>query len=192
MKLNSLRLLAVSGAFVSCILSAQAASIVGGISLAGDYTLNGTDLSNSTAFTSFSDVEVTSTSGNFSGAGILMATPGSVAQTPFSFSPFPGAGVSPLWTTVAGTAASFNLLSATILFQSSSSLLLSGSGVLNLAGYDPTPGAWTFSANTLSSTFSWSSSNGAVGVPDSGTTALIFGLGLASLAIAGRRFGLAK
>jgi hypothetical protein len=188
MKLHSLKFAAVTGAFVSLVLSAQAASIVGGISLAGDYTLNGTNLSNSTGFVSFTDVEVTSTSGNFSGAGILMATPGSIDHKAFSFAPFPGGGVLPLWTTVAGTAASFDLTSASILFQNSSALLLSGSGILHLAGFDATPGLWTFSANTLSSTFSWSSSNGAV-VPDSGTTAVIFALGLSSLALAARRFG---
>jgi hypothetical protein len=78
-------------------------------------------------------------------------------------------------------------------FRNTSSLILSGSGILKIVGptaltsYAPTLGAWTFTANSLGSTFSFSSSNAAAGVPDGGTTALLLGAGLTGLAVISRR-----
>src|ERR1051325_10843686 len=79
--------------------SVQAVPITGGISLAGGYTVNTGNLNTATAFSSFANVQVTTTSGSFAAAGVILNVPGTVTMTPFSFNPFPGGGVIPLWQT---------------------------------------------------------------------------------------------
>jgi len=139
------------------VTSVQATPITGGISLSGDYTVNnGGNLNIATAFTSFTGVEVTSMGGSYVGAGITMYTPGSVTMNAFSFNPFPVLGLSPLWTTTMGTLASFDLFSPISVVQGSDALTLSGVGILHLAGYDPTPGTWVFTANQGGDSFSFS------------------------------------
>ncbi|MGA3144024.1 MAG: VPDSG-CTERM sorting domain-containing protein [Verrucomicrobiota bacterium] len=165
------------------VTSVQAIPIVGGISLSGNYTVNGGgDLNIATAFTSFSGVEVTSMGGSYVGAGITATTPGSVTMNTFSFNPFPVLGLSPLWTTTVGTLASFDLFSPiSILQPGDNTLTLKGLGILYLAGYDPTPGTWVFTANQGGDSFSFSSSNASV--PDGGSTAMLLGAALSAVAL---------
>ena len=59
-----------------------------------------------------------------------------------------------------------DLLSITLNFQSPTGLVLTGSGIFHLAGYDSTPGTFVFSANQSGRTFSFSASEDAVGVPE--------------------------
>jgi len=54
-----------------------------------------------------------------------------------------------------------DLLSISIDFQSPTSLVLSGSTIFHLAGYDSTPGTFVFSANASGRTFSFSASEDA-------------------------------
>jgi len=164
------------------VTSVQAIPIVGGISLSGNYTVNGGgDLDIATAFTSFSGVEVTSMGGSYVGAGITATTPGSVTMNTFSFNPFPVLGLSPMWTTTVGTLASFDLFSPISVVQGSDALTLSGVVILHLAGYDPTPGTWVFTANQGGDSFSFSSSNASV--PDGGSTAMLLGAALSAVAL---------
>ena len=184
---NSLVKCLVAGAAVACLgtMTVQAIPITGGISLAGNYTVGGGDLNVATAFTAINNVQVTSVGGNFAGVGITLNTPGSVVQNTFSFNPFPGGGLVPLWYTVSGTAASFDLISLTSLLQpGDNTLTLKGTGILHLASYDNTPGSWVFTANQTGGSFSFSSSNGSV--PDGGTTVLLLGLAMGGLGFAKR------
>ena len=134
---------------------ASASLIVGEISFSGSYTTNNSNLTLATKFNSFSAVTVaagpTLDYAPFAGA--------SVTQNAFTFDPFPAGGIVPLWSITLPQAASFDLLSLTIDFESPSVLVLSGTGTAHLAGKDATPGRWTLSANTFGTTFSFSSTN---------------------------------
>lgn len=163
--------------------TANAVPISGGISLAGGYNVNTGNLNTATAFTSFFGNFVTTTSGSF----VIVAPGTPVTVTPFSFNPFGGA-VTPLWTTAAGPSASFNLTTLSSVAQPGDNTLdLKGVGTLQLAGFDPTPGMWVFTANQAGGTFSWSSSNAAAGVPEGGTTAAMLGLSLLLAGLVTRR-----
>src|SRR5437667_8505622 len=169
---------------VSCGLfsqQAQAVPITGGISMAGTYVTNTGNLNTATAFTSFPGVFVTSVSGSYTGVGTLGSSP-VVTMNPFSFNPFSSA-VTPLWIFIAPISTySFDLTALTQTLQpGDNTLTLQGTGTLHIVGFDDTPGTWVFTANQLSDTFSFSSSNGAVGVPDSGSAVALLGIALAGI-----------
>jgi len=160
----------------------QAATITGGISLSGGYTLNTGDLGSATGFTAFNNVVVASgATGSFAGMD-----GDAVLMNGFTFSPA-NVPVSPLWlTTPYGVMHDFILTSMTVTTHTSSVLDISGTGTLQIAGYTDTTGDWTFTANSLGGTFSFSSSNGAQ-VPDGGTTSLLLGAALSALGLIRRK-----
>jgi hypothetical protein len=167
---------------VSCGLfsqQAQAGPIVGGISLAGSYTTNTGNVNTATAFTSFPFVVVASVSGSYTGVPTGLSSP-VVTMTPFTFNPF-SAPVTPLWTFMfAGSTYSFDLTVLSSRLQpGDNTLTLKGTGTLSITGFDPTPGAWVFTANQLGNTFSFSSSNAAI--PDSGSAVALLGIALAGI-----------
>ena len=169
---------------VSCGLfsqQAQAVPIVGGISLAGGYTTNTGNVNTATAFTGFPMVFVISVSGSYSGVGTGMSSP-SVTMNPFTFNPFSGA-ITPLWTFMsAGNTYSFDLTALTSRQQTGNdTLTLFGTGTLHITGFTDTPGNWNFTANQAGDTFSFSSSNSAAGVPDSGSAVALLGIALAGI-----------
>jgi hypothetical protein len=116
----------------------------------------------------------------------------SPAVTYFGFSAVPSSAPQALWTFVSGgNTYSFDLASLVVVSRgldlfSNPFISLSGSGTLKITGFDNTPGSWIFTANAASSTFSFSSSNGAL--PDGGTTAMLLGSALALLGMARRYF----
>jgi hypothetical protein len=78
-------------------------------------------------------------------------------------------------------ALTFDLMSVSVLVQMSNVLMLSGSGLFNMTGFDPTPGTFLFTANGASTTFSFSASQAAL-VPEPASllfmvTGLAFGAG---------------
>jgi len=164
---------------------AQAAMISGGISLGGSYTTDTGDINTANAFTSFPSAFVVSTSGDYSSVPLFT----SVTQNPFVFDPF-APPVSPLWTFMVGTDTySFDLLTLSIDQQGNDTLNLSGTGDLNITGFDTTTGTWVFTANQAGGTFSFSSSNGAV--PDGGSALILFGLALGGLEALRRKLAVA-
>lgn len=102
----------------------------------------------------------------------------------FTFNPFPGGGVTPLWQI---GAAQFNLDTLGSVSQDATSIEIKGTGTFLFPGYDPTPGTFEFTSQTAGGsgpTFSFSTSN--VAVPEPASLAL-FGLGLFGAAVAARR-----
>jgi hypothetical protein len=173
--------------FLACATfspQAQAALITGGISFAGSYKTDTGNLNTANAFTKFKSVFVVSCSGDYLSVPLFT----SVTQKPFSFDPFiPN---NPLWTFMSGgNTYSFDLLTLSIDQQGGNTLLLSGTGDLNMTGFDPTTGTWVFTANQGGGTFSFSSSDGAV--PDGGSALILFGLGLGGLEALRRKLAVA-
>jgi hypothetical protein len=170
---------------VFAVLSQQAVAgfVVGEISFNGSYTTDNPNLALATRFTSFNSVVVsTGPTGDYAGLGGAAVT-----QNPFTIAPFPAGGVVPLWSIAGPSGASFDLLSLNIEFESPTALILRGLGTARLTGKDPTPGTWTMSANTLGTTFSFSSTNASTSnlIPEPSTA--LTGLALAGVCAASRR-----
>jgi VPDSG-CTERM motif len=171
---------------VSCGLFSQQAQavptpITGGISLAGGYTVNTGNLNTATAFTSFPFALVTGVSGSYTGVGTGLSSP-SVTMNPFTFNPFSGP-ITPLWTFMSGGSTySFDLTVLSSRLQpGDDTLTLKGTGTLHITNFTDTTGNWVFTANQAGDTFSFSSSNSAVGVPDSGSAVALLGIALAGI-----------
>ena len=73
----------------------------------------------------------------------------------------------------------FDLLSVGVVYQSSNPafLLLSGTGIFHMSGFEDTPGTFDFSGNGTQRSFSFSASQGAVAVPESASL-LVLATGL--------------
>src|ERR1700674_4886546 len=116
-KLSKTLLAVLAAGEISCVLfseQAQAMPITGGISMAGGATFDTGDINTAEAFASFYSVITTVGTGSY--ATVPIATP--VTMNPFSFDPFPGGGVIPLWSFVAGGLTySFDLTSLTTFLQ---------------------------------------------------------------------------
>ena len=163
----------------------QAVMITGGISLGGSYTTDTGDINTANAFTSFPSAFVVSTSGDYSGVPLFT----SVTQNPFIFDPF-APPISPLWTFMVGTDTySFDLLTLSIDQQGGDALQLSGTGDLNITGFDTTPGSWVFTANQAGGTFSFSSTNDAT--PEGGSAVALLGFALFGLEMLRRKLAVA-
>lgn len=110
----------------------------------------------------------------------LMPGPTYVTYVNFTYNPL--SVVNPIWSTVTVGLASFDLTSITSISESASGLVLTGTGIISLAGFDNTAGTWSFGANTTDgTTFNFSSTTMA-GVPDGGTTVVLLGAALSGLA----------
>ena len=103
----------------------------------------------------------------------------------FTFDPLAGS-IAGFWTLtdLNGDTFSFQLDSVTVDEQDSSSLVLSGRGVLTHPDFEPTAGVWEFSGQQSGGSFSWSASNAFV--PEPGTL-LLFAAGLVGLGVGRRR-----
>ena len=169
----------------ACLLhqEASAAPIVGEISFSGSYTVDNSDLTLATKFLSFSNVTVSAMpTGDYLGLDGVAVT-----HAAFTFDPFPVGGAVPLWTIPSAPGTSFDLLALSVEFESSSIILIKGTGIAHKAGRDNTPGDWILSANTLGTTFSFSSTNASdqTAVPEPGTA--LFGLALLGVTAIRRR-----
>ena len=122
--------------------------------------------------------------------GVLDATPVTFAS-PFNFG---GAlPINNLWSFGPGGFA-FDLLAITMPITrvgttDSGGLIIIGTGTLRATGFDPTPGTFSFSANSTQTEFRFGATNEAVAqVPDGGSTLGLLGLGLLGLSSIRRRF----
>ena len=117
--------------------------------------------------------------GNFAG---LIGTPATYQD--FTYSPL--TVVNPLWSLI-GPSVSFDLLAITSIDETGAGLVLTGTGTVHAAGFDDTPGVWSFSADTTASIastarFTFSSQSAAVATPDGGATAMMLGVGVLGMA----------
>jgi len=162
---------------------AQATPITGDITFGGVVTFDNIDLSLAKQVSTWNLSIVTSDSGDFSSIPVLS----NVTIAPWIFSP--STSTTPLWSV---GAFSFDLMSSTIVTQTKFFLNVTGVGTLSAAGFDPTPGTWSFTvANAKGETretFGFQSDTAAGLVPDGGTTAALLGLALAGIEVLRRKF----
>jgi hypothetical protein len=165
---------------------AQAVEISGIIQFAGKAVLNG-PVGTATGVTSWSSsapglvagkANVVDASGDFTALAGTLAT----FNAPWLFN----SSLNPLWT--AGSFV-FNLTNSAITAQNSSTVAVSGSGIVTAPGFDPTAGTWYFSTQpgSINGAFSFSASSE---VPEGGSAVAMLGMGL--LGLAGVRKKLAK
>jgi hypothetical protein len=164
-----------------CLLPVNGAGAVValGVATALDFTATGAPTPNVVG-----PMSIDGGTGNF--AGIVGA--GTIRD--FCFRPVGGCGVYPgaplaAWET-SGGGATFDLSTLNILFQSDAALVLAGTGVFHVAGFDATPGTFTFSVTHTGDAFSFSATDSAAAVPEPGSMMLL-GTGLAGLAASVRR-----
>ena len=82
----------------------------------------------------------------------------------------------------------FNLATLSVVSQSSAVLVLTGTGTFIAPGFDATPGTFVLTGQTAGgSSFSFSASQAATGVPDGGATLALLGLGMLGLGYVRRR-----
>jgi hypothetical protein len=180
MKNKYIIMAAAVATLVSFSSSVQATPITGGISFAGNYTPNNSDLSAATSI-AFGSSFVTSDNGSFSGFA-----PGSAITLTPSLAINPT--VVPVLSLWSIGIYSFDALTLTESGVTSTTLTLSGTGTIK----DGTPadavaGTWLATFNTLSGTFSYSASAGAA-VPDGGSTVALLGGALMGLGLLKRKF----
>jgi len=69
------------------------------------------------------------------------------------------------WQTSAG-GATFDLLSVLKPFQSANGLVLTGTGLFHVAGFDPTPGTYSLAVTNAGTAFSFSATDTATAIPE--------------------------
>jgi hypothetical protein len=175
MKLSKTVLAALTIGVLSCGLfsqQAQATAITGNINFAGSVQFNG-PLKTATAVTAWINPHAEAgNAGDF--AGILMNTAVSMSAS-WTFgpsTPTPG-----LWSVGGFT---FDLLTSTVVFQSSQGVLITGSGIVSGNGFENTAMDWSFtSQKSGNTTFSFSANGTAV--PDGGSAVALLGIALTGI-----------
>lgn len=174
-------------ALLSCGLfyqQAQASPITGDITFGGVVTFNSTNLSLATQVDTWNLAIVLKDSGSFGSIPVFS----NVSLTaPWIFNP--STSTIPLWNVGGFT---FDLTSSTIVSQSTTFLNITGVGTLSAAGFDTTPGKWSFTVSnaggTPSTTFGFQSDTKGAAVPDGGATAALLGVALSGVEAFRRKF----
>jgi hypothetical protein len=182
---------AIGGALVICAVllgatSAEALPITGGVRFGGGIgpvddwqTVNEIDIMN--------DLAIVVCNPAVPCTGVFAGLDNGVAEYhDFSFDPV-GGNITPLWSF---NGFSFHLMGITAITRGTNGIVLRGFGTMFGTGYDPTPSAWSFSADETAQVFAFSSTTSALPVPDSGSTLMLLGAGLFALAFVQSRFGL--
>ncbi len=164
---------------------AKAVLVDGSISLSGgfgpvDASLLPTTLGAATGIAFVGSASVDQATGDFAGL------PGAaVTTTDFQFDPALAPNPVNLWTVGSFT---FTMDSLSVIYHDAYFLLLSGTGLLTAPGYEPTPGAWRLSSQTVDqNTFTWSSSTASTAVVPVPAAVWLFGSGLIGIAGIARR-----
>jgi len=167
---------------------AEAAPITGAVSFGGAFTpTGGTGLADATGVDVIGDIAFVTCAISATCTGTFAPVTGAATATyhDFTFDPL-GGSTTPLWSfTHLGVAYSFDLLTVSVLDQSSTVLGLAGTGILHVTGFDDTAGKWSFSGDTSGGgVFAFSSTTSAVPEPAS---VLLLGLSLLGGSAAMRR-----
>jgi hypothetical protein len=186
-----------SAALMSAVLglvgSVQAIPISGGLHMVGGASLDSANLGSATKANSFTSVAALAFTGTGSYGGLAPADP--VTFKPFGWNPST-APVLALWKFTdpnTGFTYSFDLATVSVASQSDTFLNLQGTGTLWITGpgslYDPTFGNWTFTISNPSgaSSASFGFDSAVAAVPDGGTTVILLGAALSSLAMIRRK-----
>lgn len=179
-KITLATLAAVLGA-CAFVPQAQATLINGNITFSGGAVYDTMSLATATRVDTFSDVIVQSRDGDFSsvsvGASVTMAMPWIFSPSTMTLG---------LWSVGGFT---YDLTSATVVFQSADFLAITGTGTISGNGFEATEGSWNFTSQNppANGVFSFSSGTGGQGVPDGGTTVALLGLGLAGVELIRRK-----
>ncbi len=106
----------------------------------------------------------------------------------FTFEPFPSGGYPSLWSfTFEGLTYSFDLLTRATLDRAATGIIITGTGMAYVTGFDPTPAYWSFSAdNTGLYAFSSTTAADAPPIPEPATISLV-AVGIAAGLIRRRR-----
>ena len=181
MKLLKLTLAILSVALVAS--EAQAVMVDGAITFAGGAKFDTTSLATATRVTLFKNVKVMSEDGDFT--GIVNDNDAVTMAVPYIFTP--STATPGLWSVDGFT---FDLDGSLVVLQNADFLLISGTGTITGNGFDPTPGTWSFTAQSPSANgvFSFSASGDFNPVPDGGSTVALLGLGLTGVWMIRRKF----
>ena len=179
--------------------SAQAVAINGTINItASGTTANIDPVANTVSFNPASPANNAAVDSSTSNLATLLPVGTALVYKNFTYSPL--SVVNPIWSGTIGLGTtSFSLTNISFISEAFDNtdplnpifvgLILRGSGTISstVAGYDPTPGAWSFNASNTGSTFSWGSTGR---VPDGGATLAL--LGASVLGLGGTRRFLAS
>jgi hypothetical protein len=180
----------VAGAMA--VVGAQAVPVTGTVNFTGGAVTLDAAPPAATTIESFSGTTVVS-GGTTAPSGAYTGTTGDTvtwAAGPIQFSPtLNPSPVSPLWTfhdATTGYTYSFSLSSITLNNQLAGYLNLGGAGTVTITGagspYTATSGTFTLTA-TGTGPLNFNFTAGTSAVPESGTTAILLGLGVTALAI---------
>ena len=182
MKSKIMKVVVAVAAVVALGMTVQAVPISGSISFSDTFTANGTFPSTSTAITSITGVTVSQALGDYSGIphGTSVNFSAVTAGTPFIFSP--STPFNTVWQIVIGTTTySFDISSTTSVVRGSSTLLLEGTGVAHITGFDATAGTWNLTLNQNGGLLNFS--GGATTIPDGGVTVMLLGAALSAMGL---------
>ena len=180
MKALKLTLAVLAAALVAS--EAQAVMIDGAITFAGGAKFDTTSLATATRVNLFKNVKVMSEDGDFT--GIVNDGDAVTMAVPYIFTP--STPTPALWSVDGFT---FDLDGSLVVLQNANFLLISGTGTITGNGFDPTPGTWSFTAQSpkANGVFSFSSSDGFT-APEGGSTVALLGLGLTGVWMIRRKF----
>jgi hypothetical protein len=191
--------------YIACVAAVLLAStqapyatpISGAIGFAGGAALNSSSASSATGVTGWITPSVTLVSGAFAAPSVFAITPGTaIAFAPGAWNFNTSTPINNFWS-VGGF--SFSLLSSSITSQggipgSTGYVAVNGTGTISGNGYTATPMSWDFTSQDPKTgsgpdtwTFSASGNTAPPSVPDGASTAILFGVALASLTLFKRK-----
>lgn len=173
---STLRNLALAALSLGLAAAVHATTITGAVTFAGSVVLTPNNIATATGVSSWSNVIVL----DVSTGSVLDSTinPGQsvTLAAPWSFN---SGALASFWNVGGFT---FDLIGSTLVTQTATGIIVTGTGTLSGNGYEATYGNWSFSTQDTSANGKFSFSASSAVVPDGGTTALLLGAGLMTLA----------
>jgi hypothetical protein len=178
---NIFTLTVAAAVLVFAAQATQAIPVTGTIGFTGQATYDNSTVGTATAVDAWFNTVVNGTSGSFT--SVALNAPVTITA-PWSFTTT--STINPFWTAGGFT---FELISSAIVTQGTGFVFVNGTGLVSGNGYDQTELDWNFSSqgNAVTTTPSWTFSASSQSIPDGGTTMLLLGAGLSSIALIKRK-----